>query len=77
MAKCKIIGCNNPIHWHWQMTIDKDNPYIFIRLGFFYSGWAVINICDEHREIIKQGYRVEFKYKGKLFIFDEGELKGG
>jgi len=75
VGKCKIIGCNNYINWHWQPTIDEKNPYVFIRIGFFYRSFLVINICNDCKENIKRGYKVEFKYKGKLIEFNKGKLE--
>jgi len=75
LGKCRILGCNNFINWHWQLTIDNENPYVFMPLGCFYRSYTAINICNEHKDLIKQGNMVEFKYKGKSFIFNNGKIK--
>lgn len=75
MAKCKILGCNNEVCWHWQMTIDSDNPFVFSCIGCFYRGFTAINICDRHRDLIKQGKTVDFIYKGKQFRFENKKIK--
>jgi hypothetical protein len=74
LGKCQIQNCNNYISWHWQLTIDDDNPFVFMPIGCFYRGFTAINICDKHREKIKNGNSVIFKYKGKLYQFKDRNI---
>jgi len=74
LGKCKIKGCNNFISWHWQMTIDSENPLVFIPLGYFYRSFTAINICNKCKNKIKQGESVKFSYKKRQFIFKNFKL---
>ncbi len=62
MRKCQIENCKEEAIWMWQPGLEWT---CFVLPGWHYRGWGAVNICEEHKDFIRNNDEITVLVKNK------------
>ena len=74
MSKCQICKQEDAVSAFQPFGPDEQPHTFMTALGWHYRGFPVIKVCGACHDWIVEGRPVDFMYKGKRYLYDNGNI---